>query len=134
MEKYDYYTEVTNDVECWMDQDNDAFDLSQFENRDEAIEYLIDELWAEDSITGNGSFSYADEKQCEEYLCHNVDLIIDACDTFGVGYNELRKQYKNGTLARYLDCTIRCYVLANAIEGALITWEGYGFKYKGENK
>lgn len=134
MEKYDYYIEVTNDIECWID--NNDFDLSQFENREEAVEHLYDELWAEDSITGNGPHGYAKEEECEEYLCHNWDLILQAASEFDALRDpfQLRSYIDNHKLARYLDCLVRLYVLPNAIEGALITWENYGFKYKGENK
>lgn len=129
MGKYDYYIEVMNDIECWMDKDGDPFDLSQFSDRDEAAEYLHDELWAEDSITGNGPYGYASEEECEEYLCHNLNLIIEAIDTYGISTSDLRAQYTVKKLARYLDCLARLYVLPNAIEGALIIWEDYGFRY-----
>ena len=132
MEKYNYWKEVANDVECWMDKDGDPFDLSQFEDREEAANYLYNELWDQDEITGNGGFFYDNEESCEEYLCHNIDLIIDACEYYYADFNILKKHYKKGTLMRYLDATIRCYVLGDAIEEALKTWEGYGFKYKGE--
>lgn len=130
MEKYDYYIKVANDIECWMDKDGDPFDISQFENREEAAEFLRDELWAEDEITGNGPYGYASEEECEEFLCHNWDLVIEGFDTFGVSTSDLRAQYKKNSLARYIDCFVRLYVLDNAIEEALIIWEGYGFKYK----
>lgn len=136
MNKYDYYIEVTNDIECWMDKDGDPFDLSQFEDREEATEFLYDELWAEDAITGNGPDWYASEEECEEFICHNLNLLFDALFEFGELeeslLDNLHKHYKEKNLARWADCTIRCYVLNNAIEGALITWEGYGYKYKGE--
>ena len=132
MDKYDYYIEVTNDVECWLDQND--FDLTQFENREEAAEFLYDELWTEDAITGNGPDGYASEEECEEFLCHNLNLLFDALFEFGELdeslLDALHKHHKEKNLARWADCTIRCYVLDNAIEGALITWEGYGFKYK----
>ena len=130
MEKYDYYTEVANDIECWMDKDGDPFDLSQFENREEAAEFLRDELWSEDEITGNGPYGYASEEECEEFLCHNWDLVIESFDTFGVSILDLRAQYKKNSLARYIDCFVRLYVLDNAIDAALMVWEDYGFKYK----
>ena len=130
MEKYDYYIEVANDIECWMDKDGDPFDLSRFENREEAAEFLRDELWAEDDITGNGPYGYASEEKCEEFLCHNWDLVIEGFDTFGVSIPDLRAQYKKKNLARYIDCFVRLYVLDNAIDAALMVWEDYGFKYK----
>lgn len=132
MKKYDYYIEVTNDVECWLDFND--FNLSQFENREEATEFLNDELWTEDDVTGNGPDGYASEEECEEYVCHNLNLLFDALFEFGELEESLldilHKRHKEKNLARWADCTIRCYVLNTAIESALITWEGYGFKYK----
>lgn len=129
--KYDYYMAVANDIECWMDKDGDPFDISQFKERDEAISYLVDELWDEDSITGNSS-EYDDEYSCEEYLCHNFDLAIEACREYCVDIDHILYQVQKGRLARFLDTTIRCYVLPAAVEMALINWEEYGFKYKKE--
>ena len=135
MEKYNYYREVANDIFNWMDVSGDPFPLTQFNNREEAAEWLYDELWSESEITGNGPDSfYADEEFCEECLCHNTDLIIDSCDEFCVDYTTLRQQYKKGQLARYLDCTIRCYVFMTAIYDALEEYEKCGFKYKEDNK
>ena len=136
MNKYNYLEEITNDIECWMDKDGDPFDISQFEDRNDTIEYLYDELWGEDSITGNGNCWYDTESQCEEYICHNLNLLFDALFEFGELeeslLDDLHKHHKDKNLARWADCTIRCYVLDNAIESALITWEECGFKYKGE--
>ena len=134
MNKYNYLEEITNDIECWMDKDGDPFDISQFEDREEAKEFLYDELWTEEAITGNGPYGYASEEECEEFLCHNLDLLFNALFEFGELeeslLDDLHKHHKEKNLARWADCTIRCYVLDNAIEDALITWEGYGFKYK----
>lgn len=130
MEKYNYLKEITNDIIYWMDREGDPFDISQFEDRDEAANFLCEELWEEDSITGNGPYNYSDEFLSEEYLCHNLDLIIEACEGFGVNYEKLRQQYKNGMLARYLDGAIRCYLLPKAVYEALKIWESYGFEYK----
>ena len=136
MNKYDYYIAVTNDIECWIDKDGVLFNLSQFKNRKEAAEFLYEELWTEEAITGNGPNGYASEKKCEEFLCHNLNLLFDALFEFGELeeslLDNLYKHYKEKNLARWADCTIRCYILYNAIEDALINLEGYGFKYKGE--
>ena len=132
MEHYDYYKEVANDIVCWMDDGDEPFDLSQFEDMDEAAEYLNDTLWADDTITGNGPDAYGTEHECEEYLCHNLDLVFEACECFCVDWTLLREHLKEGNLARYLDCTLRCYVLGEAIEMALKEWESYGFKYKSQ--
>lgn len=129
MEKYNYWKEVANDVYCWMDRDGNPLDISQFSNREEAADWLFDELYTEDSITGNGTFGYATEELCEEYLCHNLDLLIIACDEFDVSWKVAKVHYENKQLARYLDCTIRCYVLMTAIYNALTEREQGGERY-----
>lgn len=136
MNKYNYLEAITNDIECWMDKDGDPFDISQFDNRIDAAEYLYDELWGEDSITGNGNCWYDTESQCEEYICHNLDLLFEALFEFGemeeMLLDNIHKYTKEKSFARWADCTIRCYLLAQAIDNALEIWESYGYKYKGE--
>lgn len=133
MNKYNYLEAITNDIECWMDKDGDPFDISQFESRDEAAEFLNNELWDEDSITGNGGNYYDTEYQCEEYLTHNLGWIVIVCEEFGIDMEIIIEHSHENDLARYLDCTIRCYLLAQAIDNALEIWECYGYKYGGEN-
>lgn len=132
MNKYNYLEAITNDIECWMDKDGDPFDISQFESRDEAAEFLYDELWDEDSITGNGLYGYADEYLCEEYLCHNLDILLEAINELDILSDpfQLRSYIDNHKIARYLDCAIRCYLLSEAINKALKVWENYGYEYK----
>lgn len=134
MDKYDYCIEVANDVENWLDWNN--FELSDFEDREEAMEFLYDELWSEDKVTGNGPNGYAYEEECEEFLCHNLYLLFEALFEFGEMeeslLDKLQKHIKEKNFARWADSTIRCFVVGSAIENALITWENYGFKYKGE--
>lgn len=133
MEKYNYLQEIINDIEYWMDKDGDPFDISQFEDRDAAAEFLNEELWTEDSITGNGPYGYADEYFSEEYLCHNLDLLFEALFEFGEFdirfFEVIHNHIKEKDFARWADCTIRCYLLPQAIYEALKIWEGYGFKY-----
>lgn len=135
MEKYNYLAEIANDIIIWMDENEDPFDISQFDNRADAAEYLYDELWGEDSITGNGNYWYDTESQCEEYICHNLNLLFEALFEFGemeeTLLDDIHKYTKEKSFARWADCTIRCYLLGNAIEKALAEWESYGYKYKG---
>lgn len=127
MDKYDYYIEVQNDVENWIESNNDLFNISNFDSKDDAAEYLYDKMWDDDSITGNGPGGYADEYLCEEFLCHNLDLLIEAMREFDVMHDpfSIRSYIDNHRVARYLDCTIRCYVLGQVIDRVLE-------KYKGE--
>lgn len=84
---------------------------------------LYDEMFIEDSITGNGSGSYTfNTWEAEENICHNMDLLIDALEEFGYltidGLNEvIRKIKSNG--AEWADVTIRCYVLGSVLQDVL---------------
>ena len=111
MEKYDYLEEVTNDVRDYI---SNEIDYKDFDSLDGLREYLNDELWTEDSVTGNGSGSYTfNAYYAEENLCHNWDLLEEACNEFGC----LDEAISKGP--EYCDVTIRCYLLGQAIEKVL---------------
>lgn len=84
------------------------------ENREEIEESLREDLWADDSVTGNASGSYTfNTWKAEECLCHNLDLLAEACEEFGSDIDVL----KDG--AEACDVTIRCYLLAECISSVL---------------
>lgn len=75
MGKYNYLENVTNDAKQAILENIDNWD---FANRDELEEKANDNLWADDSVTGNASGSYTFSIwQAEEYLCHNLDLLTE---------------------------------------------------------
>ena len=111
MEKYDYLEAVTNDVRDYI---SNEIDFKDFDSLDELRDHLNDVLWTCDSVTGNGSGSYTfNAYYAEEYLCHNWDLLEEACNEFGC----LDEAISKGP--EYCDVTIRCYLLGQAIEAAL---------------
>ena len=74
-------------------------------------ERLNDELWAEDSVTGNASGSYTCNRwMAEENLCHNWAILEDALSEFG--YDDVNIVEKG---AEWCDVIIRCYVLGECI-------------------
>ena len=112
MEKYNYLEAVTNDAKQAILENLNYW---SFTNREELEEIANDELWINDSVTGNGSGSYTFSTwQAEENLCHNMDELEDACNEFGQDIGEAVKQG-----AEYCDVTIRCYLLGQAISAAL---------------
>lgn len=111
MEKYDYLEAVTNDVRDYI---GNEINFKDFDSLDGLREYLNDKLWTVDSVTGNGSGSYTfNAYEAEENLCHNWDLLEEACNEFGC----LDEAISKGP--EYCDVTIRCYLLGQAIEAAL---------------
>lgn len=114
--KYDYLAALEADIKTWM-VDN-YFDISEYSDNEDAHEFLRDEIWSEDSVTGNGSDWYDSAEKCEEYLCGNWDLILSAIDNFCIDANDVIKTYKN-KIPCFLDCLVRLDLLDAAIENVL---------------
>lgn len=114
MERYDYREAVKNDV---LDYIRDNIDFADYDTLEDLEEYLNDELWTVDSVTGNASGSYTfNTWQAEENLSHNWDLIVECASEFGIE-PEISDDYKRGP--EYWDVSIRCYLLSSAIAEAL---------------
>lgn len=111
-EKYNYLEAVTADVLNYIDENNITVTS---DNRDEIEQQLNDELWTVDSVTGNASGSYTfNAWEAEENICHNFDLLAEACEELG---SDAAKLLNDG--AEACDVTIRCYLLGQAISAAL---------------
>lgn len=109
---YDYKEAVKEDV---LDYIKTEIDFLDFETIEELEEKLNEDLFVCDGVTGNASGSYTfNTYEAEENLCHNLDLLTEACQEFGSDVGELIEQG-----AEACDVTIRCYLLAEAINEAL---------------
>ena len=114
--KYDYLTALEADIKTWI-IDN-YFDISEYSDNEDAHEFLHDELWDDNSITGNGGNWYDSAAKCEEYLCGNWDLVLSAIDNFCIDTNDAIKKYKN-KIPCFLDCLVRLDLLDAAIENVI---------------
>mgnify|MGYP000496197648 FL=1 len=75
---------------------------------------LYDDLFFEDSVTGNGSGSYTMNRvKAEENINNNWDLFSEALDNFGDSFNHYI--YGNTLDFEKIDIVIRCYVLRHTI-------------------
>ena len=120
---YNYLEAMVEDITEWMEYNH--FDLSDYADLEEAHEYLHDELWDDDDITGNGEMGYATKIDYENYLCHNWDALIDAIEEFYVDTNIIINllQKKDVTLIlQWCDSLIRLNTLDMAIDTALDDW------------
>lgn len=116
---YNYLEAIKDDV---IDYINENINMDEIEDRDELEQQLNDDLWAEDSVTGNGSGSYTFDRS-KSY--QNVQGDPDAMDYI----RDLVKEFDvdNATVAEkfldedyeYWDVSIRCYLLGQAIGMAL---------------
>lgn len=116
---YDYKEAVKEDVLDYIRENYSADEIREnletMAARSYFEEKLNEDLWAEDSVTGNASGSYTfNTWEAEENICHNMDLLEEACDEFGEGVGEAIERG-----AEFCDVTIRCYLLSGAISDAL---------------
>lgn len=115
--KYDYEHAVTQELKYWIMNETDILtNREAYGSDDELIAWIADEAWAEDSVTGNGDFGYAEENECSVYLAGNSDLLYEALDSLGTTTHSLIEHYYNHSLSQYFDTTIRCYLLEPCIE------------------
>ena len=120
--KYDYRRAITDDLKDWIINDTDILENPDaYGDRDTLENWIYDEVWAEDSVTGNGYGWYDTEEKCSEYISNNFELLYEAAREYCIDddVNILIEQYENKSLARYFDCTIRCYLLGECITTAL---------------
>ena len=112
MKKYNYNEAVKNDVVAYIEEN---VNLNDYESREALEEQLNDDLFCCDSVTGNGSGSYTfNTWEAEENICHNLELLAEACKEFGDNLAELVERG-----AEACDVTIRCYLLSGAISEVL---------------
>ena len=129
MSKYDYYTSVTVDaIDAIREAISYGLDTRQYD-REELREKLYDDMWVDDSVTGNGSGSYTfNSSRAAEYVTDNTDLLREALHEFGYYRDELVDlidKFLDGDW-EYFDVTIRCYVLGEALDRAMLELEETG--------
>ena len=80
MEKYNYREAMKADIREWLQNNQDEYkDVPE----SHLYDTLNDLMWEDDDVTGNTSF-YDSEYKCEEYLCHNFDLLFEALSEFHI--------------------------------------------------
>lgn len=117
---YDYREAVKADVQDWLKENFEYLEdaVDDVTDREEVREFLNDALWAEDSVTGNASGSYTfNRAQAKEYVEDNMKLAVEACREFDC-INKFADAIE-GEDWEYLDVTIRCYLLGEAIDEAI---------------
>ena len=112
MRNYDYLESIKEDIENYIEEHREELDFS---DRDELEQELNDSLWIEDSVTGNVSGSYTfNSYKAQEYVSDNLDLLNDACEEFGVDGDTIGTKFLSEEW-EWMDVTIRCYLLGQAI-------------------
>ena len=116
MKNYNYIEAVTADV---IDFIRDEVNAADYENREALSEFLNDELFCCDSVTGNGSGSYTfNAYKAKEFVFADPDAVSEALREFCVDAETIAEKFLSQNW-EYFDVTARCYVLGQAIESAL---------------
>lgn len=113
---YNYLEAMKEDIKEYI---SNEINLADFADRDELESSLNDDLFTEDSVTGNASGSYTFSRaQAQEYVTDNIDLLKDACEEFGTDAASVGEWFLSDDWEK-MDVTIRCYLLGQAISEAL---------------
>lgn len=115
---YNYLEALKDDVRQAIE---DNYDIADYSDRDEFEETLNDDLWVDDSVTGNGSGSYTYSRAEAE---KNVKGDPNAMDYI----REMVSEYDEKDIAlekfmdedwEWFDVSIRCYLLGQVISEVL---------------
>ena len=122
---YNYLEAMENDVREAIKNDYDLNDWRG--DRDGLEEKLNDDLWIDDSVTGNSSGSYTfNRERAREYVQDDGrDYIEDMCAEFGIDAAEVGRRFLDDDW-EWFDVSIRCYLLGQAIAAVLDELEENG--------
>lgn len=116
MTNYNYHEAVLADVREWLEDHAD--ELPRFEDRDEMIQYLNDEMWTADSVTGNASGSYTFSRfKARENVLADPDTVKEAFEEF-----DEKSRFADLFFSdewETMDVITRCYCLYLAVETAI---------------
>ena len=116
MTNFNYIEAVTDDI---IDFIFDEVNAADYENREALSEFLNDELWTCDRVTGNASGSYTFSRcEAKEFVFADPDTVSEALREFCVDAETIAEKFLSQNW-EYFDVTARCYVLGQAIENAL---------------
>ena len=112
---YNYLKNLEADIIMYIKDNKNIEDLQK---DDDLFDTLYDELWAEDSVTGNGSGSYTfNAAQAEQNLAGNLGLLADCLTEFGHDVEILRNP-------EACDVLIRCFLLGEALQNVITEIRG----------
>ena len=122
MTRYEYKDEMMDAIRDYI---RDEIDADEYRgNRDELEARLNDDLWIDDSVTGNASGSYyCNAYKAREAIGGALDTLVEALEEFG----DEPESYKRALMSpEYADVTIRCYLLGECIAEVLDEMEERG--------
>lgn len=126
MTNYNYEEAMKSDI---LDYIAENINRNAYEDdRDRLEERLNDDLFCEDSVTGNASGSYYCNayKAKEAVTADGLNYISEACADFGIEAKEIGEKFIRQDW-EWMDVTIRCYLLGSMISAVLDELEEAGY-------
>lgn len=120
MMNYNYREAMVADIIDAIHEEYTTEEITEkMEDRDSFAEKLNDDLWIDDSVTGNASGSYTcNSNVAKGYVLDNMEDCIEALREFCCEPEEIAKHFLNEDW-EWFDVTIRCYLLGECINEAL---------------
>lgn len=120
---YDYREAMDNDIKHFIDEnveingDEYYYNNKTFYDGGTLYETVYDDMWIDDSVTGNASGSYTfDRNKAKKYVMDNIDLIGDMIREFDIDVKTIGEKFINEDW-EYFDVSIRCYLLSEILGG-----------------
>lgn len=116
---YDYREAMKEDIKEYLKNDAELSSNDIIYMDDNTKDSLYDDLFVNDSVTGNGSGSYTfDSYKASEYVKDNMDLCREALKEFCVDGETIVEKFLEEDW-EYFDVTIRCYLLGECLDAAI---------------
>ena len=108
---YDYREVLKHDIKDYI---NYYINYKDYNTLDQLSEYLNNNV-PTSYVTGKDSGSYTHSSyEAEEYLSHNLDLLVEACRAYGQDVGEVLSKGSGNA-----DVIIRCYLLKEVIPNVM---------------
>lgn len=116
---YDYREAMKEDIKEYLKNDAELSSNDIIYMDDNTRDSLYDDLFVNDSVTGNGSGSYTfDSYKASEYVKDNMDLCHESLKEFCVDADTIVEKFLEEDW-EYFDVTIRCYLLGECLDTAI---------------
>lgn len=100
---YNYHEAVYNDMRDFLLDNYNIDELKEFTE-----EQIVDEVYDEDSVTGNGPYGYDYEEVISNYVRDNLLEALRCVNDYGMTLQDLANRQSSKEVYQVLDTALRC--------------------------